>query len=176
MRNSQKRGFSTLVVIASCLAGYVVLAVAFKWFVAPTAAKNHPVVATPPAAVVAVAPPQPTAAPAPAEQAPATRAPSGQSSTAHFPTTQFDLPSRYVVQRPPAPAPEPRAAKPRSSTTAAWPDTDAAAKKPVKKQVARTPDQNQPWYRQDQQRTNHNSWGNSWGFAGNGFGGSGRWF
>src|SRR5262245_15933468 len=111
MKSSQKRGFSTLAVIGCCLAGYVVLAFAFKSFVGPTAAKYHPVVEAPPAPVAVVAP-QPTAAPpAAAAKSAATQSPIMQS-----PTAQFDLPSRFVVQRPPAPVPEPRAAKPKAST------------------------------------------------------------
>src|SRR5436309_1432122 len=132
MQGSWKRRWPAVAVLASCLAGCVVFAIAFHWFIYPTVAKNHTAVAKAPASVTVAAP---------------------ETPASPNPTAQLRLPSRFVRQPPPSPVPEVRPpSKSRASATAAAADSAVVAPRPApRKPVARTtvrqerPSQRDPW-------------------------------
>jgi type II secretory pathway component PulM len=95
---SRRRGLSALAVVGSCLGVYIVLAMAFHWFVEPSVAKIRAVAPyqPPPAAMMQAA--TPVAPPAPAARFAATSATPATDASA--PAEPADKPADATPKKP----------------------------------------------------------------------------
>jgi hypothetical protein len=106
LSRSRRRGSSALAVVGSCLGVYVILAMAFHWFVEPTVAKSREVAAyQPPPPTMMQYSPAPVAVPVtriePPSRIAATSATSGPTSAAPEPASAAHEPADKPVETAP---------------------------------------------------------------------------